>query len=660
MNIRARFITLFLVCLISFLFIWPSISQRTISVFILPDADSPRLVLENIQKYLNTQYNDDYLTSIREFSIEDLRLKLETEHQTKMDNLVLSRYDEEEIEDRNEKFEKRLEQELKEFKAELYLEIKGRFVQQSFLNEISRLPFVDPFRIEMERLWVEDNLKASTFKLGLDLQGGMNLVLEGDFEKLLKDLKKQYPQEKIEELQSAISSEAEQDKKEDLEFELDTINSLFELDEDKKRNYMLGAMEIIRSRVDKTGVSEPLIRIQGFDRIEVSLPGVASPEQAKKVIRSTAQVSYHLVIEDTILDKKLESYLEEYTEAKYDTERESILEKMIQREKVPSKYTLAVYWSRSSANTDSGLLQPISFLLLDSEPALSGDDISPNTFVTSVPDTGQIAISFQLTSGGRKKFGEVTTKNRNRRLAILIDGKVRSAPSINEPILTGQAQISGGFTYEEANDLALIIREGSLPISLKIVQESTIGPLLGKVSIDKGLQSILIGFILIILFILFYYHIAGIIAVFSLLLNLLILSAILALLNFTITLPGMAGIILTIGMAVDANVIIFERIRDELSYGKSLLVSVERGFERATLTILDSNLTTILAAVVLSQFGVGPIKGFAITLFVGILVSLFTSLFVSRTILFFLVYHLNLEKLSFGFGKYRRINTLKL
>ena len=239
-------------------------------------------------------------------------------------------------------------------------------------------------------------------------------------------------------------------------------------------------------------------------------------------------------------------------------------------------------------------------------------------------------------------------------MAIVIDDKIRSAPNIDEPILGGSAQISGGFTPQEAKDLALIIKEGALPVPMNIGQERSIGPTLGKESIQKGVFAILVGLLAVSIFMLIYYNMAGLIANLSLVLNLIIMSAILSLMDFTITLPGLAGVVLTLGMAVDANVIIYERIREELGRGKTYKAAIPQGFERATLTIVDSNLTTVIAAIVLSQFGIGPIKGFAVTLFIGILSSLFTSLFVTKTILYWFIFDVNLKKIPMGIGIYKR------
>lgn len=544
---------------------------------------------------------------------------------------------------------------------EFLLIIEGSFIQTAFLNELARQKGVDVSRLALKPLWVEKHLKARPFKLGLDLQGGMNLVLEGDFQKLREELEKQYPPEEVQKWKDELAKETDSEKKKELEAKIQQAESALDFSDERKRLDTEGALEIIRARIDKTGVSEPLLRLQGSDKIEISLPGVASPEQAKKIISSTARVEYRLAEPATgsqwgpyteLANKRFE----EYKNLKTDFQREEFIKRLEKEIKLPKEYGIFVYMERRDVaeNRSRAGLEPRYFMVLERQVALSGDMMSRNVYATFDPETLQNTVEFELTARGREVFAEVTTKNRGRLLAILIDGIIRSAPRINEPITGGRARITGSFTPEEAKDLALIIREGALPVPMKIVEERSIGPTLGSESIKLGFRAILVGFFLVVLYMAFYYHTAGIIANLALLLNLLFMAGIFSLMDFTITLPGLAGVVLTLGMAVDANVIIYERLREELSRGHSLKKAVDAAFERATMTIIDSNLTTLISAVILSsKLGVGPIKGFGVTLFVGIVTTLFTALYVTKTLFYWLVYDVNVRKISLGWGKYR-------
>jgi preprotein translocase subunit SecD len=272
--------------------------------------------------------------------------------------------------------------------------------------------------------------------------------------------------------------------------------------------------------------------------------------------------------------------------------------------------------------------------LLTAEPELTGEvleDARPQ------PDTrsniaGNFQVNFELNRRGRRLFSRTTGENVGRLMAIVLDGKVKSAPEIQEKIRGGTASITGRFTPEEANDLAVVLRAGALPVPIHIEEERHVGPSLGHDSIERGRRALILGFVGVLVFMVFYYRVAGAIAVFALLLNLVLLAAALVGLHAVLTLPGIAGFVLTVGMAIDANVLIFERIREELRLGQTFRNAVNRGYDRAFRTILDANLTTLFAALALLWFGTGPIKGFAVTLSIGIAVSMFTALYASRTI----------------------------
>jgi len=267
--------------------------------------------------------------------------------------------------------------------------------------------------------------------------------------------------------------------------------------------------------------------------------------------------------------------------------------------------------------------------LLKSKAALTGDALE-NATVKISDRFGEPYVGLKFNSQGARDFERITGENVKRRLAIVLDGVVHSAPVIQEKIAGGEAQITGTFTMDEARDLAIVLRAGALPAPVKILEQRTVGPSLGQDSIEKGFLSILVGGVLVVFFMILYYRVSGVIANVALILNVILIMAALAAFGATLTLPGIAGIVLTIGMAVDANVLIFERIREEIRVGKSASAAVAAGYSRALTTIIDANVTTLIAAVVLFQFGTGPVKGFAVTLSIGIICSMFTAIFVTR------------------------------
>lgn len=326
---------------------------------------------------------------------------------------------------------------------------------------------------------------------------------------------------------------------------------------------------------------------------------------------------------------------------------QNYLERMEDKYQIPKdKYRLFTYWARGSRK-DSELL-PRRFIVLERAIALSGNDLTEaRPYYNS--NSYAYSVSFSLTPEGADKFFKLTSNNRGRNLAIVWGNKVVSDPSINDPIAGGHAEITGSFNQEEATRLSNVISEGALPIELTVLEIRFIGPTLGIESIVVGIKSVAIGFILVMLYMFLYYKLAGIVADIALLANLIILMALLTLMDFTMTLPGFAGVILTVGMAVDANVIIYERIKEEILDGKSLSSAVTLGFQNAFWTIFDANITTLIAGILMIRLGNGPIKGFAITLCWGIITSMFTSLLFSRIMMEALVNKLGIKKLSIGF-----------
>jgi preprotein translocase subunit SecD len=367
-------------------------------------------------------------------------------------------------------------------------------------------------------------------------------------------------------------------------------------------------VETIRNRVDQFGVAEPTITRQGDDRILIQLPGVQDPERAKAIIGRTALLEFKLLDEQISVEEALAGRLPETSEVLY---QRRVDPETKQERRVPfvvQKRTLL-----TGANLTRAEVQA-----------------DPNA-----PGNWQVAIEFDAI--GTRVFGEVTEQNVGRHLAIILDGNVYSAPRINERIPGGRAVITGQFTVEEARDLAIVLRAGALPAPVKILEERTVGPSLGADSIRQGLVAIAAAAAVVFLFMLVYYRLSGLIADVALGLNLLVLLACMAAFGATLTLPGIAGIALTIGMAVDTNILIFERIREELRTGKTPRAAVDAGFARALRTVIDTHLTVMVTAAILYNFGTGPVKGFAVSLFVGLAASLFTAYFFTR-LLFDLVY----------------------
>ena len=394
-------------------------------------------------------------------------------------------------------------------------------------------------------LWYTFPLK-DRISLGLDLQGGMHMVLKVDTSKLPPEMLKQ-----------------------------DVTGT---------------ALEIIRNRIDQFGVREPLIQRQGTDGIVVQLPGVTDRERAIKLIGETAQLRFMLVSENRhLLDQATGGH-------------------------VPEGYTLV--------EDENG-----SPLLLENEGTLNGSILSEA--MVQAGEMGLPVVSFRMTREGAKAFGRLTGANINRRLAIVLDNKLQSAPVIQSRI-TDAGQITGRFTREEANDLAIVLRAGALPAPIVLEEERTVGPTLGKDSIRAGILASAAGGLLVVLFMVCYYWVAGVIAVVALVLNLLIVLGCLGYLHATLTLPGIAGIMLTLGMAVDANVLIDERIREEMTRGRPLSLAIDVGYSRVFSAIFDSHVTGIISALFLYWFGTGSIRGFGTTMITGLVASLFTAIFVTR------------------------------
>jgi preprotein translocase subunit SecD len=367
------------------------------------------------------------------------------------------------------------------------------------------------------------------------------------------------------------------------------------------------ALETIRNRVDQFGVAEPSIVQQGENRILVQLPGVQDPDRAKSLIGKTALLEFKLVVEGADIDRALRDG--------------------------PPEGTEVLYQRRVDKETRQETRSPY---LVQKKSLLTGADLA-TARVSIDQTTSEPYVSVELNPAGARAFAALTEANVGRRLAIILDGNVHSAPVIRERIPSGQAQITGGFTSEEATDLAIVLRAGALPAPVQVLEERTVGPSLGADSIRQGVIAILASTTIVGLFMLVYYRLSGLIANVALILNILILLAVMAGFHATLTLPGIAGIALTVGMAVDTNILIFERIREELRSGKTVRVAIGAGFSRAFKTVVDTHVTVLVSGLILFQFGTGPVKGFAVSLMIGIAASLFTAVFFTR-LLFDLIY----------------------
>jgi preprotein translocase subunit SecD len=473
--------------------------------------------------------------------------------------------------------------------------------------------------------------------LGLDLQGGIHLVLGVDLDKGIEnvldrmagDLRTALQRKGIGAQVTRLGrtgltvqlaspqafQEAQQALAAFLEFDTrsqDPAAGRIELAlkekvlNERRNSFVDQGLKVIRNRVDQFGVAEPTIQKQGENRLLVQLPGVQDPARAKALIGKTAVLEFKLVDDQA------------------DPARAA--------QEGPPPGDEVLYGRRVDRTTKAETRVPY---VVKKEVLLTGDVISDAT--VRVSDVGEPYVSVSFDSVGARLFGEATEKNVGKALAIILDGNVHSAPVIRERIPSGQAQISGGFTFEEASDLAIVLRTGALQAPVQVLEERTVGPSLGADSIRKGVISTAAGALAVFLFMLVYYRLSGAIADLALLLNLAILLAAMAWFQATLTLPGIAGIVLTIGMAVDTNILIFERIREEFRLGKTVRAAIEAGFRRAFTTVIDTHVTVVVSGVILYQFGTGPVKGFAVTLMIGIVASLFTAVFFTRLV-FDLIY----------------------
>ena len=567
-----------------------------------------------------------------------------------------------------------------------------------------------------------EQVESRIIRQGLDLKGGMYIVLEADIPKLVENL----APIKDERLEAIIADAKEQSNDPSKDFftvfeenvkedgiklsryyheygaSLEDIMTALKDEADDAINRVL---EILQNRVDQFGVSEPTIQKQGKHRIVVELAGIQDSERARALLQSTALLEFYLVKNVAVtneiiaqLDNALRSDNDQSTpKEKKTTEKEDkntedqsttvselfgetepnasdsdndtnlddifaeapfsglltsipgdmgieekniyAFKKLLEEPEVQSKlnnadgqFLLSQEAETASANE---AVKFYRLYYLEKRPELTGgivEEAQANLGSLGGGSAGQPVVSLTMNSEGSRTWSRVTGANVGERIAIVLDQKVHMAPSIREKIPGGRTQIEGFANINEAKDLAIILRAGALPAPVNIIEERIVGPSLGADSITQGTQAVLIGLVTVLVFMLVYYRLAGTVADFALIWNILLVLAVLASLQATLTLPGIAGLILTVGMSIDANVIIFERIREELRKGKTPKAAIDAGYDRALTTIIDANVTTLIASLVLYQFGTGPIKGFATVLFWGILISMFTAVFITRTI----------------------------
>src|SRR5262245_20108749 len=472
-------------------------------------------------------------------------------------------------------------------------------------------------------------LREKAIPLGLDLQGGMQLLLEVDRSKLP-------PEEGAQAVDRAI--------------------------------------EVIRNRIDQFGVAEPLIQKQGLDRILTQLPGLSDRERAIELIGKTALLEFKLVRsqdEATALFARADAQLAALArtgQVQVDSSlaahplTSTFLDFQAGRAFIALADVPKVRAMLAAIGPDTTLSRDSHFLwgseegnqgrsgrwlyVIKRQPEMTGGSVANAIANPDNQNPGRWMVNLRLAGRGASDFARVTAANVNRELAIVLDSTVRSAPRIDERIPGGEARISGAFTANEAKDLEIVLKAGALPAPVHIVEERSVGPSLGQDSIDAGFKASWIGTLLVVAFMLIYYQGSGLIAVAALLLNFILLFAGMAGLKSTLTMPGIAGIVLTVGMAVDTNVLIFERIREEMRHGKTIRAAIDLGYKNAFRTILDAHVTTLLSALFLFQFGTGPIKGFAVTLALGLIANLFTAVFFTRMIYDIITHRRTLNRLS--------------
>jgi preprotein translocase subunit SecD len=527
--------------------------------------------------------------------------------------------------------------------------VRARAILLAILTMASLIYLVPTFVDPLPEWWSKF-LPTNRINLGLDLQGGTHLVLEVKVDKAIENnveriradlirvarekgvsgvsveregvqLHIKVPAASAEQLRGILKSEfgnlVEAKPPQTVGAATDFYLTLSKEEIRALRDYAVDqTLETIRNRVDQFGVSEPIIQRHGQNNILVQLPGIQDPERAKEIIGKTALLEFKLVDET------------------------ANVEDAIKTGPPPGRQVL---YGQPGRGESIGA-EKVAYVV-EARPLMTGEYIQ-DARVRPAEQLQGASVELILNPAGARLFEQITAANVKRRLAIVLDNRVYSAPVIQERIAGGRASITGNFDLKEARDLAIILRAGALPAPVQIVEERTVGPSLGQDSIRQGITSFIVGGLLVIVFMIAYYRGAGLVAVVAVLLNVLYMLAILAGFQAVLTLPGIAGIVLTVGMAVDANVLINERIREELRAGRAVRSAIEAGYKNALPAILDSNVTTFLSGVILFQFGTGPIKGFAVTLCVGILSTIITAVYLTRIYYDYRIASRKLERIS--------------
>ena len=577
-------------------------------------------------------------------------------------------------------------------------------LEQNYIEDLPKAERVEYKEENAQRL---QELRKNSLSLGLDLQGGMHVTLQVGTEKLVRELAGEYADST---LNNVISAAEERARQEDSDFitamvnvfeernpngrlsryyrsEAENItrrssNSEIEAYLKKQRDKAVDrAMEIIRTRVDRYGVTEPAIFVQGNNRVVVELPGVANKERIRNLLKGTARLEFRLVAEPDQINSARQrvmgyynqqasadsadsvqqgngqnplaqvlntqsrnAYIFGYTTGRDTAKVNELLQKPEVQELLPRNMELM--WGASPFQTTQQGQDLFELIGVRSEVELTGEVIEEAS-VSFDRTTNQPRVSMNMNSEGARRWSRITGANIGKPIAIVLDGFVYSYPNVESKIASGRSSISGLENTAEAEDLVNILLSGALPAPLKIIEERTVGATLGEASIQAGFYSTLIGLIIVAIFMIVYYHSGGAIADLALILNIIFILGILAAFKATLTLPGIAGIVLTIGMAVDANVLIFDRIREEQRTGKTLRAAIDGGYSNAMSAIVDANVTTFFVGIILYSFGVGPIKGFAVTLMAGIVASLFSAIVITRVVVDYLTREKDAE-LSFG------------
>jgi preprotein translocase subunit SecD len=562
MSKRYRFLIVVIVLAICFVFLWPTLRWH----FLIPKEDQARAqeTRQEIRTYASQTANADY-QKLLEAVRADADVPQEMAYLT--DKAVKIYKDE----------KRPVPEKLDAKNVRAAWEYQGRAMLLDTIESSHR-----------DKIFALKDLQKKAVKLGLDLSGGMSIVLQANFDSLQERLGR------------APNSE-------DREFAMES------------------ALSLLNGRIDSFGLTEPIIRRQGADQIYIEIPGTADPEIINDIVMGKGSLTFHL--EDEEATVQFNNYYRANPATTFDANG-----KLIDPTIVPADVMVLGYYTKDRYGVDEQLTNPdgsLRFLAVKREVGLDGNYIIDASVDRNYLD-GKPEIRFKLSTEGGDIFYRLTSANIDRRLAIVLDEKIRSNATIQSAI--GENGQLTGFGSEEARNLAIILRTASLPVELEVINQQSIGASMGADTIQQGLYALLGGIALVFLFMLVYYSAAGINAIVAQLLNFYIMFSVLSALGFTLTLPAIAGFILTIGMATDANVIIFERMKEELRLGKSRKAAVEAGFGKAFWAIMDSNITTFIAAMFLSMLGSGPIQGFAITLSIGVFSSVFTALFVSRLI----------------------------